>query len=116
MLDILKQQFITREQKVLQLISEYESKYNMTWPIIGIFGSYARGEAKGTSDIDICIIANKPDAYISGPLREDADMLGADIVFLTKEQLLSGESLLIRNIRRDIKFIRGGEIFEKQLL
>lgn len=116
MLDVLKAQFKVREDKVLRLIEKYNQQYHLGWNDIGIFGSYAREEANATSDIDFCIVADKPDAEISGSLREEADALVADIIFATKEQLLYGECLLYHNIRKDMKFVKGGEFFEKQLL
>lgn len=108
MLDVLYNKFVQRQNEVLHLISEYENRYNLEWNDIGVFGSFARREANATSDIDIVIIAEKPDRYISGNLREEADMLKADIVFMRKEDLLNSDSLFCRNIRRDIKFVKGG--------
>ncbi|MBP0063052.1 nucleotidyltransferase domain-containing protein [Anaerobutyricum hallii] len=40
--------------------------YNLDYEEIGIFGSYARGDYKSTSDIDFCIIVKeRPSHYIS---------------------------------------------------
>lgn len=113
MLDILRKQFLEKQDRVMKLIDSYADKYNLDWPDVCVFGSFARDEATGRSDLDIAIIAEKPDSIISGNLREEADILGADIVFITKENFLNGTGLLSRTMRRDSRFIRGGEWFEK---
>lgn len=113
MLDILRKQFLELQDKVMELIDSYDSKYNLDWHDVCVFGSFARDEATGSSDLNIAIIAEKPDPTISGSLRCDADYLNTSIVFITKESLLNGTSLLSRTMRRDAKFIRGGEWFEK---
>lgn len=80
MTEILKKSFEDRLQKAVQLISSANFQYLK----IGIFGSYARGTATGSSDIDIAIIVNeRPDRHISGPLREECEILGVDVVFMT---------------------------------
>ena len=113
MLPILRAKFEDREKKVMHLIIEYEKKYDLCWDTIGVFGSYARDEATGCSDIDFCIFSEKPDPGISGCLREEADGIGADIIFITKDEFLHGDSLLSKNLRHYIKFIRGGFDYEK---
>ena len=69
MLPILKEQFEIRKNKVLDLIESYAKEYAQDWKDIGIFASYARGEANGLSDIDICIIAEKSYIYITKSIR-----------------------------------------------
>lgn len=109
----LKEQFEIRKNKVLDLIESYAKEYAQDWKDIGIFASYARGEANGLSDIDICIIAEKSSSYISGALQEDANVLKADIVFVTKEQFLHSSCTLCQDLRRDIKFVKGCDFIEK---
>ena len=93
--------FKEREQRVLALIQESGISYQM----VGVFGSYARGEYKGGSDIDFCIVTDeRPPRQISGSLREDADLLGADVIFVTEEYFKEDTSEFARNLRRD--FIR----------
>ncbi len=93
--------FKEREQKVLDLIKESGISYQMA----GVFGSYARGEFKSGSDIDFCIVTNeRPPRELSGGLREDADLLGADVVFVTEEYFKEDTSEFAKNLRRD--FIR----------
>lgn len=98
--ETLKNHFKEREIKVLELIKEAGFFYEE----IGVFGSYARGEYKSTSDIDFCIIVEqKPSRRISGPLREEAELLGADIVFVTREYFETDTSLFAQNLRRDYR-------------
>ena len=76
------QNFKEREQKVLELIRQT----GMSFRMVGVFGSYAREEYKAGSDIDFCIvIQERPAREISGGLREEADLLGADAIFVTEE-------------------------------
>ena len=113
MLDILRKQFLDLQDKVMVLIDSYAKEYNLDWPDVCVFGSFARDEATGSSNLNIAIIAEKPDPAISGSLRCYADCLNTDIVFITKESFLNGTSLLSRTMRRDAKFIKGGGWFDK---
>lgn len=100
--DNVKKDFEYRFTQVLWLITNY----NISYEEIGIFGSYARGDYKGLSDIDFCIItANKPDRVTSGSLREDADMLKADIIYVTREYFDKDVSKFAINLRRDYRRI-----------
>ena len=97
----VKENFKEREQKVLTLIKECGIAYKK----VGVFGSYARGEFKGGSDIDFCIVTDeRPARMVSGSLREDADLLGADVIFVTEEYFEEDTSEFAKNLRRD--FIR----------
>ena len=90
--------FKEREEKVLALIKESGILYQM----VGVFGSYARGEFKGGSDIDFCIVTNeRPARSVSGSLREEADLLGADVIFVTEEYFQEDDTEFARNLRRD---------------
>lgn len=94
--------FEERKQKVLNLIRNADIKYKE----IGIFGSYARNEYKATSDIDFCIITDeKPNHYVKGELRCDAEDLGADIIFVSPEYFSNNESAFARALRRDYRRI-----------
>ena len=43
------------ENRLAKCLNVIES-YNLNYEEIGIFGSYARGSYKATSDIDFCVI------------------------------------------------------------
>jgi predicted nucleotidyltransferase len=105
----LAKKFKDREAAVLQIILNS----GITFDAIGIFGSYARGDYKGTSDIDFFVIGDKPDKVTKGELYSDADDLGADIAFMSEDYFRNDSSLFARNVRRDAIFLIGGDKFEK---
>lgn len=99
----LKDSFVEREAKVVDAIR----KSGIDYVRFGIFGSYARGEYTTLSDIDFCIIVNKkPERCLSGGLREEADLLGADIVFVTQQYFNEDNSQFAQQLRRDFKEIQ----------
>lgn len=96
----VEENFKQREKSVLKLISNYDIHFDG----VGIFGSYARGNYKSTSDIDFCIITNnRPSREVSGSLREDAELLGADIIFVTPEYFEHDPSEFAKQLRRDYR-------------
>lgn len=98
MTEILKQAFDKRLQEALTLIKAFDIKYEK----IGVFGSYARGTFKGTSDIDICLIVKeKPDRRISGELRELCELKGIDIVFVTPDYFENSQDRFAIKLRSD---------------
>jgi len=56
---------------------------------LGIFGSYVRGEAEGTSDIDLLVeFSESPDIFKFMDLEEDlAELLGRKVDLVTKQAL-----------------------------
>ena len=98
--DAVVKVFEERMQKVLALIAEY----NIEFEEIGIFGSYARGDYKITSDIDFCIITpNRPGRRVSGSLREDAELEGGDIIYVTRGYFNNDHSVFAKNLRKDYR-------------
>lgn len=80
--------------------------FNFEFEEVGVFGSYARGDFTALSDIDICIICKeRPDRYTTGAIRDAAEQLKADVVFVTRDYLMSGRDLLSTNIKRDYRRI-----------
>jgi len=59
--DILK---ILRENK-----GRFAEKYGVTK--LGLFGSFARGDATEESDVDVCVEVVKPDYFLMFDLREE---------------------------------------------
>lgn len=99
--DAVKEAFKKREEQALQMIKNSGIEYNS----IGIFGSYARGEYKATSDIDIlCITDVVPERTIRGDLYCRLDMLHVDLVFVRQSYFDDNVSIFARSIRRD--FVR----------
>lgn len=92
--------FKTRELRALELIKAS----GIAFTEIGIFGSYARGTYKTTSDIDFCIVVDTfPNRAVSGTLRQDAEDLGADIVYVQKGDFYSADSNFMQNLRNDYR-------------
>ncbi|MFI3212636.1 MAG: nucleotidyltransferase domain-containing protein [Eubacteriales bacterium] len=98
----VEEDFKQRLSHTIRLIQSYQVEYLE----IGIFGSYARGEYKSTSDIDVCVVVKeKPSRYVSGELREEADIMRVDIVFVTPDYLQSGEEPFAIQLRQDYQRI-----------
>ena len=90
--------FQERLEKALSIIYSYDFEYLR----IGLFGSFARKDYNGNSDIDIAIVVNeKPDRKISGSLRDDCEAIGVDVVFVTPEYLETDNSRFAIKLRRD---------------
>lgn len=97
---ILQEKFERRLEAAMNLIKEYGVSYRQ----IGIFGSFARGAYKGTSDIDICMIVDEhPPRAISGALREDCEQIGVDIVFVTVDYFNNSKERFAQKLRRDFR-------------
>ena len=98
--DVVKQNFKERYNKCIDAIKNSEISYDS----VGIFGSYAREEYTAHSDIDFCIIVKKkPERWKMGALREDLDLLDADVVFVTPQYFKEDTSLFAKQLRRDFK-------------
>ena len=61
----------------LYLLKEYMKKNAQKYGIsrIGIFGSVARGEQQENSDVDICLMTNKPNLFTLVHIKEDLQQL-----------------------------------------
>lgn len=85
-------------QEIKQILKEHKEeikeKYGVT--ILGIFGSYVRGEADKTSDIDILIEIEKPIGFKFFELWDKLEKLLGCEVDLVRSKLLREE------IRNDI--------------
>lgn len=96
----VEENFHRRKQAVLELIEIYKIPFQE----VGIFGSYARDDYKADSDIDFCIITEqRPDRAVSGSLREDAELMGADIIFVTPDYFQKDTSNFAMQLRRDFR-------------
>lgn len=82
---------------------EFIDSYHLDYEEIGVFGSYARGQYKANSDIDICIIGAQPDRGTLADIRCGAEERKADVVFVTREYLENSDALMAKNIRRDFR-------------
>ncbi|MEQ2649227.1 nucleotidyltransferase family protein [Anaerobutyricum soehngenii] len=94
------------ENRLAKCLNVIES-YNLNYEEIGIFGSYARGSYKATSDIDFCvIIKERPSLYVSGNLRDDLEELHADLIWVTPTSFENSDTLFMKNVRRDYKKLK----------
>lgn len=98
--DAVYNDFNSRKEKVLTLIQESGISYLQ----VGVFGSYARDEYKSNSDLDFCIITeHRPSRIVSGELREEAELLGADIIYVTPDYFEHDSSPFAHHLRRDYR-------------
>lgn len=96
----VEENFAQRKESVIKLIQTYKIQFYE----VGIFGSYARNDYKSTSDIDFCIITDhRPSRMVSGSLREDAEMLGADVIFVSPSYFADDASEFASQLRRDYR-------------
>ena len=71
---------------------------------VGVFGSYARGTHKASSDIDLCFVTkNTPDQKLKAVLRADLDELNIDCTFVSEDSFLNEQSQFFANLRRDYR-------------
>jgi len=71
---------------------------------IGLFGSYARGEAKTGSDIDIAVELEKPDLfYLIGIKQSIEDEFGGRVDVVRMRDNMNG--LLKKRILQDVIYV-----------
>ena len=94
------------KEEIIKYISlekpNLQEKYGVTK--IGLFGSYARGEQNGESDVDIVVELEKPDLfYLIGIKQTFQEAMNAkvDIVRLRKEM----NQVLKKRILRDAIYV-----------
>lgn len=88
--------FMASQKKV------FHEKYGVTK--IGLFGSYARGEAREKSDIDIVVELEKPDMFYLINIKQtfqETMNINVDIVRLRKEM----NPVLKKRIMRDAIYV-----------
>lgn len=100
---VVENDFKDRLNKCVDIIENSSIKYQS----FGIFGSYARNDYKASSDIDFCIIVSeKPERWMMGALREELEMLHADVVFVTPQYFEHDNSKFTQQLRRDYKELK----------
>ena len=96
---------IAFNRRLCELI-EFIDSYDLNYEEIGVFGSYARGQYKANSDIDICVIGEQPERGILADIRCGAEERKADVVFVSREYFEHSDALMAKNIRRDFRRVR----------
>lgn len=91
---------------IIGYISEHKVELEQKFGVrrIGIFGSYARGESRDDSDIDVVVELRKPDMFCLVGIKqtiEDALQRKVDIVRLRDKMSVS----LRRRIERDAVYV-----------
>lgn len=103
MTEALKQHFADRLERAVRLIDSY----GITYEEMGIFGSYARGDYTGQSDIDICLIVKEhPSAGYPCSMRCDAEEMGVDVVYVRRGYFTDSNEWFAQNLRKDYKRIK----------
>ncbi|WP_448517608.1 nucleotidyltransferase family protein [Pseudothermotoga sp.] len=91
-------------EEIKEILSEHKAeireKYGVV--ILGVFGSYARGEQKETSDVDILIEIERPIGLKFFELWDELEKLLGCEVDLVREKLLREEirSDVLREVER----------------
>lgn len=80
---------------------------------IGIYGSFARGDYKATSDVDMYVLYDRNlDKVVKGELYELAQECGIDLLISKVDGFYDTESVFCANIFKDRKIIWGGDSHE----
>lgn len=67
-----------------------------------LFGSYARGEEKATSDLDLLLLTAEPvERLVRGGLCSSFEEENIDLVFYTTEQFRESECLLVQQVNKE---------------
>lgn len=96
---------ITKE-RLLEFISEHKGELRKRFGVtrIGLFGSYARGDASGGSDIDIVVELEKPDLFdLIGVKQTLEEALGRRVEVIRLRETMNIS--LKRRIQRDAVYV-----------
>uniref|UniRef100_A0A7V5XGB4 Nucleotidyltransferase n=1 Tax=Thermodesulfobacterium geofontis TaxID=1295609 RepID=A0A7V5XGB4_9BACT len=94
-------------EEIKRILAEHKEKIRENYgvQIIGIFGSYARGEQTELSDIDILIELEKPIGLKFFELYDYFEnILGTKVYILTLESLRQ-KSLLLESMKEDLIYV-----------
>jgi predicted nucleotidyltransferase len=92
--------------EILQILKEFKIKNKERYQFkrIGLFGSVARGDSTGSSDIDIVIEQENPDLFLLGDIKSDLEELfgrHVDIVRMRENM----NPYLFKRIKRDVVYV-----------
>ena len=106
-----------------QLKVRQEAKIDRVLPIlissgaveIGVYGSFARGDYKATSDVDLYVLYESiPNKVLKGELYEAAYELDIDLLICEQKQFYESTSVFTKNVMKDRKILwKQGEIDEE---
>jgi predicted nucleotidyltransferase len=95
-----------KREDIINFISAHKAKFQQEFGVkrIGLFGSYARGDVRDESDIDIVVEIEKPDLfYLIGIKQAIEEALGnkVDIIRLREKM----NQTLRSRIERDVIYV-----------
>ena len=102
-LSIKEQLKARQEARITKLLP----KIIETAPVeIGVYGSYARGDYKATSDVDLYALYERlPSPIDKGELYEEAADIGIDLLICTYETFYASDSIFTKNVIQDRKIL-----------
>jgi uncharacterized protein len=90
---------------ILERLRAYKPELQKKYPVsrMGVFGSYARGEATETSDIDIAVELNGPMGLnFVAMANEIEDLFGVKVDVVPKRSI---KSIYLPSVERDILYV-----------
>ena len=93
--------------EIKQILTEYKEEIRQKYGvrIVGIFGSYARGEQKETSDIDILVEIERPIGFKFFSLWDEMEnLLGVKVDILTTNAVKQ-KKMLWESIKEDLIYV-----------
>ncbi len=92
-------------KEILSILARFK-KDNVDLGILslGLFGSYARGEQKVTSDIDVCVKFEKADfIYFVNMKSKLSDSLGCEVDLISMHKYLN--PAFVESISKDVIYV-----------
>lgn len=91
---------LTEKEKIIEICKRNDIEF------CALFGSFARGEAKAESDVDLLIRFAKPKSLIGhiGVAHQFEDVLGKEVDLITENEL---SPHIRENVLRDLTVIYG---------
>jgi predicted nucleotidyltransferase len=93
--------------EVKQILAEYKEEIRQKYGVrvVGIFGSYARGEQKEASDVDILVEIERPIGFkFFGLWDEIENLLGVKVDILTTNAVKQ-KKMLWESIKEDLIYV-----------
>ena len=93
--------------EIKQILAEHKEEIKQKYGvrIVGIFGSYARGEQKETSDIDILVELERPIGFEFFDLWDEIEnLLGVKVDILTTNAVKQKKTLW-ESIKEDLIYV-----------
>jgi uncharacterized protein len=92
-------------ETIMERLRAYKPELQRKYPVsrLGIFGSYARGEATETSDIDVAVELNGPMGLnFVAMANEIEDLFGIKVDVVPKRSI---KSIYLASVEKDILYV-----------